>query len=246
MLLLKPVSYKLLLLACVSLFALIDAQAQYQVQGTVYDSSRTYPLEAVSVLSTSGKGTISNANGFYQIEVSEKDSIYFSYLGKPTVKFPVKKIVNTTQFDLALRVPVNVLKEVKVMPRNYKLDSIQNRRDYEKIFDFRRPNVESMTSINATGAGIDINELIRLFQFRKNKSTMRFQQRLLQQERDKFIDHRFNKGLVLRLTGLTGEEQQRFMFLFRPDYEFTLYTSDYDFQEYIKQAAEKFKTGKAF
>ncbi|MEJ7913215.1 MAG: hypothetical protein WKF70_08680, partial [Chitinophagaceae bacterium] len=106
------------------------ANAQYQVQGSVYDSSRTYPLEAVSVLSTSGRGTITDVNGFYSIEVAAADSIYFSYLGKPTVKFAVKKIVNPTQFDLALRVPVSVLKEVKVLPRNYKLDSIQNRKDY--------------------------------------------------------------------------------------------------------------------
>ena len=197
-------------------------------------------------MSTSGKGTITNAEGFYQIEAGAQDSIYFSYLGKPTVKFPVRKITNTSQFDLALKVPVSVLKEVKVMPRNYKLDSIQNRRDYEKVFDFRRPNVESMTSIGPMGAGIDINELIRLFQFRKNKSTMRFQQRLLQQERDKFIDYRFSKAVVLRLTGLTGEEQQRFMLLFRPSYEFALYTSDYEFHAYIKEAGEKFKTGKAF
>jgi hypothetical protein len=203
-------------------------------------------MEAVSVLSTSGKGTTTNANGFYQIDLSEKDSIYFSYLGKPTIKFPVTKIPNIFQFDVSIKVPVNVLKEVRVKPRNYKLDSIQNRKDYEKVFNFRRPNAETLTSITSTGAGIDINELIRLFQFRKNKSTLRFQKRLLLQEQDKFIDHRFNKGLVLRLTGLTGEEQQRFMLLFRPDYEFTLYTNDYEFQEYIKQAAEKFKNGNAF
>jgi hypothetical protein len=96
------------------------------------------------------------------------------------------------------------------------------------------------------GAGIDINELIRLFQFRKNKSTLRFQDRLLQQERDRFIDNRFNKGLVLRLTGLTGDEQNRFMSLYRPSYEFTLYTNDYYFQAFIKEAFEKFKSGKSF
>ncbi len=223
-----------------------NAQAQYKIQGTVYDESRTYPLEAVSVISTSGRGTTTNAAGFYQLEVSEKDSIYFSYLGKPTQRFAVLKITNPTQFDLSLKVPVNVLAEVKVAPRNYKLDSIQNRKDYQKVFEFRRPNVESMTSIGPMGAGIDVNELIRLFQFRKNKSTQRFQQRLLQQEEDKAIDHRFNKALVNRLTHLSGEELQRFMLLFRPSYNFTQYASDYDFGEYIKEAFKKFKRGKSF
>jgi hypothetical protein len=220
--------------------------AQYKVKGTVYDSSRTYPLEAVSVLNTRGGGTITNRDGHYEIDVRETDSLWFSYLGKPTIKFPVLKIADLSQFDIALRIPVNVLKEVIVKRRDYKMDSLQFRRDYEKVFDFRRPNVESMTSIGPMGAGIDINELIRLFQFRKNKSTLRFQERLLQQERDRFIDNRFTKALVLRLTGLKGDEQSRFMALYRPSYEFTLYTNDYYFQAFIKEAFEKFKSGKSF
>jgi hypothetical protein len=133
-----------------------------------------------------------------------------------------------------------MLKEVKVLPRNYKQDSIQNRLDYAKIFDYRKPNLESMTSIGPTGAGIDINEVIRMFQFRKSKSTLRFQERLMQQEQDKSIDHRFSKALVRRLTNLTGEELDKFMALYRPTYEFTLYSSDYDFQLYIKESYKMF------
>jgi hypothetical protein len=222
------------------------AQAQYKVQGTIYDSSRTYPLEAVTVMSTGGKVTTTNTAGFYIIEVSAKDSIWFSYLGKPTIKYPVAKMQNTAQFDLALRVPVGVLKEVIVKQRNYREDSLQNRQDYAKVFDFRRPNLESMTSIGPNGAGIDMNELIRLFQFRKNKSTMRFQQRLLLQEQEKFVDHRFSKALVRRLTGLEGEVLITFMNQYRPSYEFTALSSDYDFQLYIKEAYNKFKTTSAF
>lgn len=223
------------------------ASAQYKVQGSVYDSSKMYPLQAVSVLSTNGGGTITDANGHYTINVGEKDSIWFSYLGKPTIKFPVLKIGDVTQFDISLRVPVNVLKEVTVRPRSYRQDSIQNRKDYAKIYNFRRPNLESMTSIGPSGAGIDINELIKLFQFRKNRSTERFQERLLQQEQDKFIEHRFTKALVRRLTALDGDELTKFMTFSKPDYEFTLYSSDYMFQAYIKKAFEEYKKGqKAF
>jgi hypothetical protein len=91
-----------------------------------------------------------------------------------------------------------------------------------------------------------MNELIRLFQFRKNKSTMRFQQRLLLQEQEKFVDHRFSKALVRRLTGLEGEVLITFMNQYRPSYEFTALSSDYDFQLYIKEAYNKFKTTSAF
>jgi hypothetical protein len=219
------------------------ATAQYKVRGTVYDSSRNYPLEAVTVLSTAGRGTSTNSEGFYEIEVSEKDSIWFSYLGKPTIKFPVLKMVNTMGFDIALQVNVTVLKEVKVRPRNYKLDSIRNREDYAKVFDYRKPGLKVVTPQYGVGAGFDLNEIINMFRFKRNKSMLAFQQRLLQEERDKFVDHRFNKALVRRLTMLAGNELDSFMRVYRPSYEFTQTSADYDFQLYIKIAHNRFKRG---
>ncbi|MFN2457835.1 MAG: hypothetical protein ABR502_06530 [Chitinophagaceae bacterium] len=235
-----------ILLLFIGIFSSYALSAQLKIHGTVYDGTRTFPLEAVSVLTTSGRGTVTNATGFYEIEVAKNDSIWFSYLNKPTIKFPVAQITNRAQFDISLQVEIPVLKEVRVMPKNYKLDSIQNRLDYAKAFNFRRPNVESMTSTGAMGAGIDINEVIRLFQFRKNNSMMRFRERLLQQEKDKFIDHRFNKALVRRLTKLEGEGLNNFMSLYRPAYEFVLYSSDYDFQDYIRLSYKKFRQQKSF
>ena len=67
-----------------------------------------------------------------------------------------------------------------------------------------------------------------------------FQKRLLQEERDKFVDHRFSKALVRRLTSLTGNELDSFMVVFRPPYEFVMLTSDYDFQQYIKDSYRRF------
>ena len=119
------------------------ASAQvYKIRGMVYDSSRNYPLEAVSVLSTSGKGTITNSEGYYEIEVTERDSIWFSYLNKPTIKFPVLKIANPVGFDISLHVSVPTLKEVKIRQRNYRQDSTQNRQDYSKIFNYQKPKLK--------------------------------------------------------------------------------------------------------
>ncbi|MEI6947488.1 carboxypeptidase-like regulatory domain-containing protein [Paraflavisolibacter sp. H34] len=234
-------SYLRFLLLLALLYAGRQGHAQYRIQGHVYDSSRLYPLQSVSVIGTNGAGTVTDSNGHYTIYVGEKDSIQFSYLGKPTVKFPILKIADVNQFDIALQVNIQLLKEVKVRPRDYRQDSIQNRKDYAKVFDFRKPNAESITSIGPAGAGIDIGEVIRSFQFRKNRNMMHFQERLLQQERDKSVDHRFSKALVRRLTGLTGEELDRFMLQHRPTYEFTQYSNDYDFQLFIKQSFEIYK-----
>jgi hypothetical protein len=232
------------------LFLLATAEetaAQYKVKGHVLDSSRIFPIELVTVQSTGGKKTATDTSGFYSIEVAEKDSIWFSYLGKPTPKYPVLKIADVTQFDIALRIKVDVMKEVRIKTRNYKEDSIQNRKDYAKAFDFRRPSLGTMTSVTSTGAGFDVAEIIRLFQFRKNRNMEKFRERLEQEERDKFVDRRFSKGLVKRLTGIQKDEElSDFMKKFRPTYEFTAGTSDYDFQFFIKIAYDEYRKTKAF
>lgn len=233
-----------IILFCFFFFLLtITGFSQYKIRGIVYDSTRNYPLELVSVLSTSGKGAITNSHGEYEITVSEKDSIWFSYLNKPTIKFPVLKIVNPFGFDISLQVSVPVLNEVQIRQRNYKEDSIQNRKDYAKIFNYRKPGLVAVTPQYGAAAGFDLDEIINMFRFRRNRSMLSFQKRLLLQEQDKFIDHRFNKGLVRRLTNLDGNELDSFMQLYRPPYFFTLGSGDYDFQKYIKDSFERFKNG---
>ncbi len=221
----------------------ILAQQVYTIKGTVYDSSRTYPMPGVSVLSTSGRGTSTNASGHYEINVSEKDSIWFSYLNKPTVKFPVLNITTPLQFDISLQINIPVLREVKIRPPDYRLDSIRNREEYAKIFDYKKPKLKVEPSTFGAGIGFNLDEMVDMFRFKHNKSTLDFQKRLLQQEQDKFVDHRFNKGLVRRLTKLTGNELDSFMVVYRPTYLFTSIASDYDFQKYITDSFERFKKG---
>jgi len=209
--------------------------------------SRTQPLSAVSVLSTSGVGTVTDSTGSYTLLVNETDSIWFSYLNKPTPKFAVAGINFFNGFDIALHVPITELKEVKIMPRSYKRDSIQNRLDYAKAFDFKKPGISlSNPSSGAFGVGLDLDAFINMFNFRKNRRMAHFQQRLIQEEQDKFIDHRFTKALVRKITKLSGPEQDDFMKKYRPSLEFTSMATDYEFAEYIKLAGQEYVKRKAF
>ena len=223
--------------------ALSGAAQLYKIRGVVYDSSRTYPVEAVSVLSTSGKGTVTNAEGMYEIEVSERDSIWFSYLNKPTMKFPVLKIGNPLGFDISLHVNVPVMREVKIKPKNYRLDSMQNRIDYAKIFNYQKPKLKAVTPQYGAGAGFDLDEIINMFRFKRNRSMASFQKRLLQEEQDKYVEYRFSKALVRRLTQLDGTALDSFMRVYRPSYLFTKLAGDYDFQQYIRESFNRYKNG---
>ena len=237
---LKPIIHYCLLIFTFLFFSRNEAAAQYfKLKGTVYDSTKTYPLSSVSVLSTSGRGTITDVFGSYEIDVKETDSVWFSYLNKPTIKYSIAKIFNASQFDLALHVNIPVLKEIIVKKRNYRQDSLQNRIDYAKAFNWERPGLRAtLGSGPGASVGFDFTEIIRMFQFRRNRSMANFHERLLIQEKDKFIDNRFNKILVLRLTGLTGDERDNFMLRCRPTFEFCLTALDYTFQEWIKKCFE--------
>lgn len=212
-----------------------EGQAQLRISGTVYDLSKKIGLEAVSVMSTSGTGTVTNNEGQYSILVNENDSIWFSYLNKPTPKYAVISIQNLNSFDVSLHVAITTLPEVRVMPPNYKRDSIQNRLDYAKAFNFQKPGVGSVLSVGPNGgAGLDIVEFINMFKFRRNRRMLAFQDRLLREEEEKFIDHRFSRSLIIKLTQLQGVELDTFIARYRPTVEFTQFSTDYEFQSYIK------------
>ena len=206
---------------------------------------RTKPLDGVSVISTSGRGTATDSNGNYSIVVNLDDSIYFSYLGQSTMSYPVRSIPYNTGFDIALHVDPTTLKEVKVMPRSYHTDSIQNRKDYAKIFNFKKPGFKiAGPSPDGAGAGIDLDELINMFRVGRTHRIQAFQRRLEEEEKDKYIDHRFNRSIVLKVTHLQGDELDSFMIRYRPSYEFCQKATDYDLLDYVKLAFREYSKDK--
>jgi len=209
------------------------------VHGTVYNMYRTKPLDGVSVISSLGRGTATDSNGNYAITVSIKDSIYFSYLGRATAKYPVGTINYVGAFDIALHVDPVELKEVKVMPRNYHYDSLQNRQDYAKYFNYKKPGLK--VSSTGMGVGLDLNQLIEMFNFAQKRRDLAFQRRLVEDEKDKYVDYRFNRSIVLKVTRLEGDQLDSFMLRYRPSYDFCHRATDYDLLDYIKLAFHEYQ-----
>ena len=215
------------------------------VSGTVYDISARKPLEAVAVISTSGRGTITDSLGRYSLTVKTTDSIWFSMINKSTIKYPVDTIKNTNEFNIMIHLRAAELPEVKVRNSNYRLDSIQNRNDYAKYFNFKKPTLKlsDNNSYNPGGmtVGLDLDEIINMFRFKRNRSLESLQKRLVQQEQDKYIDHRFSKLFVRKITKLQSPELEVFMQKYRPNYEFLTILNDLELGYYIEKCYEQFK-----
>ncbi|MFT3826255.1 MAG: hypothetical protein QM731_20190 [Chitinophagaceae bacterium] len=221
---------KTLLLAALTFFALA-ATAQVQINGTVYDRMARYGVPNVSVMGTSGAGTITDSLGRYTIKLSGTDSIYFSYLGKATRKFPVKEIPPGQHFDMSLQVSVDSLPSVTVRQRSYREDSLQNRNEYRKAFEYE-PDYLAGGGGGGFGVGISLDAL---FSLRKIRRMEAFRKRLEWEEREKYIDHRFTKAIVRRVTGLQSPALDSFMVWYRPSYEtLQIFETEYDYYKYIK------------
>jgi hypothetical protein len=233
----------LTVISFLSAFAGDRAFSQVTIHGTVYNMYRTKPLDGVSVIANTGHGTATDSNGNYVITVNPEDSIYFSYLGRATMKYPVKDINSMSSFDIALHVDPTELKEISVRPKNYRDDSIQNRQDYAKYFNYKKPKltINDASSGMGMGAGLDLNSLIEMFEYRKKRESVAFQHRLVEDEHDKYIDHRFNPSIVLKITHLQGDALDSFMVRYRPSYSFCEHATDYDLFDYIKLAFREYQ-----
>ena len=225
------------------------AQQFTTISGTVYDITARRPLEAVAVLSSSGRGTITDSVGRYSLTVRVKDSIWFSLIGKTTMKYPVDTITNTHGFDIMIHVKAADLPEVKVRNRYYRFDSIQNRKDYAKVFNFRKPSLQLTTNrayntSPGVTVGLDINEVINMFRFKRNRQILALQRRLIEQEQDAYINNRFKKALVRKLTGLQSPMIDTFMVRYKPEYEFLITLNDLEFGYYIQQCFKFYKVNK--
>ena len=199
-------------------------------------------MQAVSVLGKSGIGAITDSLGRYSIKLASNDSIYFSYLGKSTAKFAVNEITFNLQFDMSIDVDVaDSLQSVSVMSHSYQSDSLRNRKDYQKIFDYDGIKyIDGMNTTRRDGVGIGL-DMDMFFGGRENRRMLAFQQRLEQEEREKYIDHRFTKLVVKRVTGLEPPLIDSFMRDYRPSYDYLKsFTNDWEFYKYILESSRIF------
>lgn len=217
---------------------------QINISGTVFDISKVNYVEGVRIISSAGTMTTTDSLGKYSIFVLTSDTLHFFYKGKPLVPFPVNQIKSPQQFDLALQIRVpskyHSLQEVRVFSNTYKQDSLENREKYRDIFAYEKPGVKS--TMSPTGvAGADLDELINIFRFRHNHYLKAFQQRLQTQEEDHYVDFRFSKKFVQRVTGLQSPFLDTFIKMYRPSYAFTTEASEVSFNQYVLNCFYEFE-----
>ena len=236
------ISYIIFFIFCVPSFA------QIKISGSIYDSTKRNLVEGVQIVCTCGTMSFSDSTGSYSIFAGEKDSVFFFFRNKPTQLFAVSAIKDHEAFDISLHIHApgryKQLKEIVVYGKNRRQDSIENRLQYDKIFRFS-PGGLSLSNAapgSGIGVGLDLEALINVFRFRRNRIMLRFQERLIKEEQDRYINYRFNETIIEKLTPLEkGEKMRRFMNKYRPEYEWLTTVLDIELYQYIQIAAKEFR-----
>jgi len=226
--------------------AQLNAQTM-TISGNVYDISGRRPIESVMVYSSENHA-VTDSLGRYLITVKVKDSLWFSLFGKSTQKYPIDTIDDVHNFNIMIHVTGFDLPEVRVRNSYYKLDSIQNRTDYAKYFNYQPPGLKLSPNQNLFGPngltiGFDLDEIINAFRIKRNRNLQFLQNRLLAQEQEKYVNYRFTKRFVQKLTHLEGVELDKFMAICRPDYAFLGLLNDLELGLYIEKKYASFKKG---
>jgi hypothetical protein len=219
-----------LIIFCLSNF-IVAAQRQF-INGLLKDSVTGAPISGARISNTTINDIVfTNQKGFFRIQVADGDRLILGFTGYNPHFLSYSSSPNKDTLIIYLLPLGKTLPTVTISTgyNQYKLDSINRRKDFEQFRGSRLNNVSQ-----SGGFGIAIN-LDRLFKQRykhQRKNEKRFKER----EKQAYMAYRYSPALVTYFTGLEGDSLKNFMNQHTPSYEWLRkHLSDEDIVFYISE-----------
>jgi hypothetical protein len=146
-----------------------------------------------------------------------------------------RSVAQNNAKDTTTKPPIQ-LKTVHIVQYNFFKDSLAFREEYGKELTFRRPKWYEVYQ----GMSVNINNLYKVTQYKKNKKKIAFRHMLLNKEQEMFVNSVYTPSLVNKVTQLDGDSLQLFMQRYTPGYSFLKNASDYDIYLEIKKQYQAF------
>ncbi len=219
------------------------AAGAQNVVGIVTDKTTSQPVIGATV--AYGKLlTQTNRGGLFEFDgVKMNDSLKVTAVGYLPYTLLVTAANASQHIELLQK--VSELKQVDIFgDRNFKKDSLANRADYAKQFNYKHPRVmdafgNGMNFYPGEFFSIDLLALARALTY-KSTNAYKINKMLVRDEHDQFVGEHFNRGIVSHIVNLQGDTLSAFLVQYRPTYEFTLKATVYDMEVYIKDCYKKF------
>jgi len=224
------------------LFSLSGSSQQF-LTGKVYKRESTEPLVSVSIYNLSRRiHDLSEESGSYRIQVAPGERVSFSSVGYRSDTLTVTADMLAGDYPEYLEPRVQTLQTVTVGSlSNYQLDSMARRNEYSWIYEHGNVNRLEKDRKGADGVGVSIDLFKNASSIDKQRE--RLKKRLLKEEQDYYVDSRYSREYVSRLTHLRGDSLQKFVTTYRPTYDFCRKAATVDILVFISDSFKKFKNG---
>jgi hypothetical protein len=227
-----------------------------RLTGRVIDAETGTPVVYATV-SAASSNSITSYSGQYALNgLSRKDTIRVNCIGYHTSKIAYNKVVGDT-LTIYLRQNSVMLRDVNVKARhNFKQDSIDLRRQFAAIFNYKGPSVKDLfvnvdpyvyvpdnykTSQNNATMLLNVDLLSVINFLGKNKAPeTKLQRTLIQDEENNYVDQRFSKEKITGVTSLKNDSLADFIIMYRPGIAQTKKMTDYQMILYIKKSYADF------
>ncbi|MBK7764090.1 MAG: hypothetical protein IPI46_12225 [Bacteroidetes bacterium] len=212
-----------------------SVQAQILVKGIVLDSFNRAALVSVSIENLqTHQGCLSNEKGEFSIEAKLGDALIITHIGYTRKIHILRAGDDLMRLKIYLNIRSSSLKPVIIKrgPTEYQKDSADRASLYKKAFEYEQ--TKSVFS--------PVTSVYQKFS-KKYKSLRKFQDQIIDNEKQKFIDTRYTPELVSSLTKLQDDELAEFMNAYPMEFDYARVASDleikmwvkYNFQDYEKK-----------
>jgi hypothetical protein len=217
----------------------LTANAQQFLTGKVYVKGSSDTLISVSIHNiTTQRYDLSDEDGSYRIQAAPGDHIAFSSVGHKTDTVTVTASDLTASYPVYLEIKPQTLQAVRVGEfNNYQLDSMDRRKEYGWVYDHGN---ERRFEQERKGDGVGVSMNIFRNTSTAAKQRERLEKRLLREEQDYYVDFRYNRDYVAKITHLQGDSLKSFMKKYRPSFEYCRKAATVDILVYINDCYKQF------
>jgi hypothetical protein len=209
----------------------IKGNAQQFLTGKVYVKGSSDTLISVSIHNiTTQRYDLSDEDGSYRIQATPGDHIAFSSVGHKTDTITVTASDLTASYAVYLEIKPQTLQTARVEFTNYQLDSMDRRKEYSWVYDH---GSERRFEQDRKGDGVGVSMNIFRNTSTEAKQRERLQKRLTREEQEYYVDFRYNKDYVAKITRLQGDSLKTFMKKYRPSYDYCRKAAMVDILVYI-------------
>lgn len=203
------------------------------MQGHVMDVSNKQPVEGVVVHNIFTEQKIeSNNTGAFSLKVDEGQLVEFRKAGYKVLRVRIPQGKRPSYFKVMMQKQgtdvVDYMHTREAAP-DYKTDSMRYYALYKEALEFPRLT------------GYEVIQHPFSAMSKKNRQIWAFQNEYQFYQEQKYIDYTFNSKLIGQVTGLAGDSLQSYMELFRPTYQQLRAMSEYNYYNYIKWTAQRYR-----